>query len=421
MDPLVKLPIVPLSEIFTSLEGGSLKSARLVSRSWNSFIQAYIWRVKMNFRRLENNLERNWREAEYIEEVPMYYDLPYRVSKIEDASSRFVAIRKVSSFHLRNTKIAIFGVEDGMFFEVRNPFGPVAKKAKTNEFDLALSNSIVALRVAVKSENNVKMQNVRVFCHDRRMRMVEENIEGLYHFEVSRNDYHPEVLVLFTDTTIMVWQFGQGGNVVKTHIDCNTRDDFVSSALLNGFVINSAYLTGGDRTEVTVWEITMEPLDIGVKAQIPDLDSFFHRNNQRIVNHVNQISYVGNLFVCGVQVYFSPNSTTAHLAIRIARESGEILKEFRLEESLANSLMSFYVYQERLIIGIENLKEILILDGDVKNLSKGTKIHFNRIKHIPGSSPLMIRKLVANSSYIVNFFGGFQMLRVNELNFWRKN
>ena len=120
-------------------------------------------------------------------------------------------------------------------------------------------------------------------------------------------------------------------------------------------------------------------------------------------------------------MYFSPNSTTAHLAIRIARESGEILKEFRLEESLANSLMSFYVYQERLIIGIENLKEILILDGDVKNLSKGTKIHFNRIKHIPGSSPLMIRKLVANSSYIVNFFGGFQMLRVNELNFWRKN
>lgn len=416
MDPLKKLPLLPLFEIFTGLQGGSLQRCRMVSRAWKYFIDGYIYGTKMNVKLLEQALEENWRNADYLEEVPLYFDFPVRNVKIEDASSRFIAVKKITAGNLRNTRLFVFELNDHMFWELSHPFRSVYRRAKKNEFFISVSNELMAVRVPLKGEE--PEDNLQVFSMKTRSKIMDENILGLFKVELSRTEFHPELLVLFTTTHVVVWQ------VLDDHVNqvyiSNTTTAYVSGCFLNGTVVNSVYFEDADRSDVTVWEISTEPLGISVTAKIKDLDQYFTKNGKRCGFHVNEITWVGGFFVLGCQVPNPPGLVmTSSLCIRVATKSGEVLKEFKLAECAPDSLMSFYIHNERLIIAVEN--KVLILRGDIKNIGKGSNLNFQEIRALPGNFSLMIKKFVANSASVVTFLDGSQMLKLTQLHFWRKN
>ena len=414
MDPVTNLPLEVLVEIFVCLQGRSLQNARLVSTIWNNFILDHIWLCKMSVKKLEKSLERNWREAEYHEETPLYYDLPFTNCRIEDASSQFVAIKNRCR-NLRNTRIAIFSLEDRSFWQIPVPFRSVFKKAQSNDFHLSLSNKFVAIRVPLKPTGNC--QNLQVYSLENRNKVICEYIQGLYQVELSRTDYHPELIVLFTKTAVLLWSVKEN-KITKTYIEAE-YSQFVSTCFINGFVVNSIYFEQADLTKIMVWEIDPIGVQITIRARIEDLYNFFHKNKKRVHFHVNEITWIADTYVVACIIPNAPGLVnTSSLCVRVVKETGEILKEVKFLECFIDSEMSYFIYNQRLIISIEH--QNYILQGNIKDLIKNTDLHFQPIKHLPGRCPLMINKVVANASTIVNFWGGYQMLKIREA-FIKKN
>ena len=251
VDPILALPHEAKDRIFTYLDGNSLHKARQVCQSWNEYILIYIWGVRLNRNILSHRVERNWQSASnYTFGNDEYHDVTMSgFIPPNGKSSKYVAIRSYYGVILENCRIQLFNLENKSTWEIPNLFDTVFHKAKYNNFRLALTDSLLIVRVDAKSP--IPTQTLLVWDIESEMKIYDVDIRNLKAVEVNKTWTNSKLFVLFTKRYIELWDCSDIFEIVRTRIG-NNNSQFFTGHYYHPFVTLMQYHPAGDRNEIKV-------------------------------------------------------------------------------------------------------------------------------------------------------------------------
>ena len=418
---ILALPDIPKEMIFTYLEGGSLRNARAVCKEWNLYIRDIIWKQKRTLRILTKRLEDNWRLPDYIHDTN-WIDTGFSFRGFAVCrSSLLVAFRTPLTIGLKYARISIYHIENKEFWEISHPFKEVHKEAYFQRFKMCLSDSVLAVRLKIKSEDNA--ENLQVFSVLNKKKILDLNIPHLFNCLTVNSGQHSELMVLITRDNVQLYNFKDEDNIVRVRIPSFNHQ--ISTASFNfPFITQTLYEPLEDHTTVTVFEVEETPLLLTEKLHIENLDRYFHYKGKRLNFAVDDIIFVKEGFLVSCEETLTKGaSPVTTLCLKFFALNGELIKLFKMPEFSPDSRVTFVPYQnERLLLIVDQVTLIyqgIIEDLFNKNLRK--PVLFQRIPHLDGHDEVMLSKTEATCVCIVNFFGGFQMIKSTKLNFWKKN
>ena len=417
---ILSLPNLVTDHIFSYLGGASLHRARQVCKQWNSYIVERLWKIPYNRRQMTNRMERTWRQGDGDLNTE-WLDLEFPDSAYVDCySSELMAIRSRMGTDLRNVKLQIFNALDNTFWAVPQPFHFVADRALGNNYRLYMSDSLLGIRVQLKTAEH--LENLVVWSIKEKDKILDENIALLRHVQTGKTKEHSDIMVLFTRNYIDVCQFETTTNISRIRVAVETTAHFDGNLHFPYLmqVFDSPDLVG---TALTVWTMEKEPLALEKKIVVEDLDEFFHmENGDEIIFPVEDIVYLGQGFLisCQIPLPGGPNGSFL-LCFRIIDDNGNTIKQYNLPEFSSDAYVNFYLFEKRLVVTIDDY--VMVYKDDTDQLCDPNftrPIDFQILDDLQGNTEVMLRKVEASTVSIVTFFGGMQMIKKRTLNFWSK-
>ena len=421
----------------------------------------HIWGVKMNVNRLQENLEDNWRKLKFTLAVETYVDLDIR-GYVEAASSKQVAVRSYVTNDLSRSKIVVYDVSSNVAIELKDAFQFVKDRAEHQEFGLVLSDNLVAVRVPVRAEESltdawskdtdtsgmkslqaccddnieiiametkssfnasadkkeqsdpkyqIQTQNLQVFSTFTGRKMLDEDIHGLDHFDVSRTSENPEFLVLFGLHTEIL-KFADDNLLCRIRIEMDNAL-FSIGRFSHPHIILTSNIPPQRRSRVTVWKMVDKLPSVQTKIEIPDVVNYFHARNRQIVKFaICEVNYF-NYFLCAGRITeVEGRRRSRRLVVRVFSDDGLFLHEYKLStEYNPHGYIKFLTFKQRLFIEVEN--DVLVYQDDLDNVANPqTPLIFNKMEDVVFVTDLMVNNIEGYEVRMHGFHLGYQMLRI---------
>ena len=414
----MKLPVTIREKLFSFFLGGTLKRCRLVNKDWDKFVMDHMWGTMKGRQQLEANLEANWRKADpnAYSVVETYEDIDIR-GVVEAMSSRFAAIRTYSNVNIDQARIKIYDVTGKSFWELPNVFENLYHKTKHDWYDIALSDSIVAVKTPVKAIFPVS--NLQVWSLETKEKLVDEDVEGLHHVECSRTFSDENILIIF-GYTVEVWDFEDPANIRKI-LAWADNSAFQAGHFFKKFITQCLYFSESDLHQIFVWKFDRDQAQLNDHIFVPDLNNFtVLRTGARVSYNVHEIMYIGNCFLVSCHVPFpGVPFQLRSLSVRVLGDDGLLMREVFMPQFDPDAMVGFFIREKRVLFAVE--EHMIVCQQTTDEIGDPNfqyPLEFKRINHLPGTIDVMLRKTEATSLRTVGFFGGMQMLRVTTVNFW---
>ena len=173
-------------------------------------------------------------------------------------------------------------------------------------------------------------------------------------------------------------------------------------------------------TKLTVWKHSLNPLTIQQYMEIADADKYF--NMPKGTFRMDETMYIGGVFVmtCAIPINVGGTSRRQCLAIRVVNEDGTLLRECLLPGYDPFSYVSWYCFEERLLVSVG--ESVFISSSDVTELrdpDSCAAMNFRKMEVLEDED-FLIRRLQATSVATVNLATGKFRLLLRTMDFWAR-
>ena len=172
-------------------------------------------------------------------------------------------------------------------------------------------------------------------------------------------------------------------------------------------------------TSVTIWKHSLNPLEIHLYREIPDIDKYFSLINGTF--RIDETLFINGVFIltCTVPVSIG-GSEHETLAIRVVGEDGVMLKECLMHHYNPYAYIAYFAFESRLVIRVDDDTFICLNSiPDLMNPDSKSVFQFRRLDALAGENDIMLRKLQASTVSVRHLAGGRNTLLLKTFDFWR--
>lgn len=428
--------------LFLQLPGGALNDCRVVSKAWRKYIDNYIMNHEGVRPELVNRLEANWRNNRCtVTETLFDLQVPCFVDGI---SSKYVGLRTPINWPLQVAQVSVVNAVSNEFWNVPELFRDIPPNLEKPlpHFVMTLSDSLLAVRVFVSSAPYV--ENLQVWSLETKEKVVNENIQDLSHFHCSQTNENTDMLILFTNDQLELWNFSVNPPTkVRVAVD-NTK--FIGGSYVAPFILQNLMLkeetkepsiehqdnqdneenAEGEeekkfitRTQVVVWRHSPDRSQVVQQLSIDNVENFFRDpDGQNLMVEIQDTVYLGGVFL--VTGKTGGGLEVECLTIMIVGDDGMKLKECKLRKYNPNSLLSFFLYSNRLVISAGD--DVLICNlsaAKVKDPDSTEMITFSPVSSISGHCEILMRRFEATTVRILHLHSDNRLkLQLKTHDFW---
>ena len=430
---------VSLDLIFTKLEGGSLSACKLVSRAWYHYIQGRIWGYQVNIRELKKTLEKNIRIPKYLHVPNVYVDLPI-TGYVSGTTTNKVAVRSYARTSLAVSSICVYDVSTQEFWNIPHLF-PAALRAQSlhEEFMLTLSERYIIVRVTlahevyvdawspnsedvkVKRKRRLALDNVQIFSLESHIKIHDENMVGLETIGVSRIEDNSHLIVFFRYQCIDIFDCSVEWAIIRRQINIDPHI-FMHSDFEYPNILLKAFVDEERRHTIKVWDIEVEEPEVKLKVDVVDIDHFFCDGKTALRDPITEIKYIRNFFLtCTIITLPGQDGNNSAMAFRTYSNQGQILQQVYFLDANPHDYVKFHCFGERVLAEIDC--DLWVFKGNKDDLGKRSskEPEFTKYNNLPLVCHPMIGMVQTTEARTVDFWGGFQLLRLCSINFWKRH
>lgn len=402
-----------------------------------------MWHSKRGKKALRISLDQSWRFPilypcdHHNPHIPPQHIMKYNVEQdyiaapfqcfIEGVSRNKVAIRSWNNVQIKESRVAVYDLQEKSWWEIENVNTSVAITALYNDFRVCITEKILAIRVALRGQPN--LHQVRVWSLTSKRLIYEELVENLVYMCVNPFDT-PHLLILYS-REIGVINFKDEDVIAETHVPIN--NSFYSfGSFVNPFILQCLYDNETTIRSVNVWKYDEEIPAITLNAHIPNLDTFVNFNeDEGFINSIEDIAFYEDLFFMTSKLSLreaaeDPDDEDIYffcLAIQIVDTNGTILKQKLLYDYDMDTYIEYYFFENKFLFEI--MHDVFILSQTLRSLvdeaKNGTKneMKFTNLMHLDGRANLMLSRVAGRNVSLTPAFDG-TIINVKTVNFWSK-
>ena len=437
MDAISSLPDLLRENIFFHLNGGSLHTCRLVSPSWNQYVQD-LWRSKRGRKQFERILESNWRFPINNDTGEPKYQISVRERNIpfngyiQATSNNNIAFRTWSSHGFFGSRLAVYNFPLDEWWEI-DIVGSVQNcPYALHDFRVVLTDTYVAVRfmlVGHPSRNILKIWSI-----ESRSMIYEERIHNLNYMYCNPFE-NSDLLIIYSDF-VQILNF-QGIPNVKISKVLSPSNDYAYGTFNYPYVLQNLYNSDENTRMLKVWKYDKKTQDLTLHFSVPNLNGLIkYEENRGFLLSIEDIIYSNNFFIATVNLCLKLNDGLDEndeeeapeptyifcLAILIVNHEGEIMKHVPLLNIETDINIDYHLYKGKLLFQADENVYISETTWDKLCMEmlvgKDSTMRFNRIDDLNGRHELLLTKFEARSATIEEEAG---VLNIQTLNFWNKN
>ena len=414
-----------------------------VNSSWYIYIMTRIWKLPCNVKILRNTLERNIRTPKLSYLPVQYVDLPI-VGYVSATSSSKIAVRSYANTELSKSSVCIIDVSRSSYWILPNLFTAVKHDALYEEFFVTLTEDFVVVRVVLeleeitreaksydvgsgeykKRKRQLSVENLQMFSLCSQRKVADETFVGLESIDASKTIHNSNFLVIYTIFYIEIWKLDLEDDTIGRRQISLKGEDYIRSSFVYPHIMLENFVPDEARGHYTiqVWKLTESCTHVDHIVNVRDKDNFFHDNNRALRQPITSMKYVDSFFIVSTILQLpGQDGNNPCLGVRTFDNNGQVLQQVFLLDYNPHEFVEFLVYDDRLYAEVD--VDLLIFSD--KSHKYGVKnpnpIVYEKYDHLSFVSTPMIRLEEVGEARIQTFNGGYELLRLSTVNFWKRH